>query len=280
MTLIAIEPHEIEPGMPLGCNLLDAEGRVLFQAGQVVEDRGVLEGLLARGLFRDPQAEPPQDTAADVEPAARLQLNPGDLLQIQPWSGEAAGERYMVKVVGHLAPVSLLVTAPSANGKLLFVREGHTFLVRGFIGQDAMAYRTRVLKAQLAPFPYLHLAYPDAVQSTRIRKSMRARVNLVIAINGVGGNSAGRITDLSLGGARIISNAPFASPGEEVRLAFRIDPGGIEIYLNLRALVRASQAEPLEQSRHSTGVEFIELSEQDRLALMGVVYQNIIRDNL
>src|SRR5690606_27799886 len=105
---------------------LDAEGRVLFQAGQMVEDRGVLEGLLARGLFRDPQAEPPQDTAADVEPAARLQLNPGDLLQIQPWSGEAAGERYMVKVVGHLAPVSLLVTAPSANGKLLFVREGHT----------------------------------------------------------------------------------------------------------------------------------------------------------
>lgn len=284
MALIPVQPHEIEPGTPLRWNLLGADGRLLLQAGQVVADQAVLNQLLGDGVFREPQPAPPLEASLDpgsaqALSAARLQLNPGDLLQIQPQSSDGNSERYMVKVVGHLAPLSLMVTAPSSNGKLLFVREGHVFLVRGFIGQDAMAYRTRVLKTQLAPFPYLHLAYPDAVQSTRIRKSVRARVSLVIAINAPAGNSAGRITDLSLGGAKIISHAAFAQAGEEVRLAFRIDPGGIEIYLNIKALVRTNQAEQLDQAHHATGVEFVDLSSQDRLALMGVVYQNMLKDS-
>ncbi|HCJ29390.1 MAG TPA: hypothetical protein DHV63_08865, partial [Pseudomonas sp.] len=243
--------------------------------------------LFSQGLFREEHAPPPLEfplgqadaTADQAESTSKLQLNPGDHLQIQPWN-ENNAERHTVKVVGHLAPFSLLVTAPHANGKLLFVREGQVFLARGFVGQDALAYRTRVLKTQLSPFPYLHLAYPDTVQSMRIRKSARARIDLVAAINGPNGNSAGRITDLSLGGAKIISHAAFASRGDEIKLSFRVEPGGIEIYLNLKAIVRATQQEQMEQAYFATGIEFIELTEQDRLGLMGAVYQNMLRDNV
>ncbi|WP_028240714.1 flagellar brake protein [Stutzerimonas azotifigens] len=273
MALIPVHKEQVEIGTPLACTLFDAEGRPLFRPGEVIADAQGLDELLARGLYRDPAAE---DEAASKPAAPRLQLQPGDNLQIQPW--DTPSERHMVKVVGHLAPVSLLVTAPAINGKLLFVREGQVFLVRGFVGQDALAYRTRVLKTQLSPFPYLHLAYPETVQSTRIRKSARTRVDLVTAIGGASGNVAGRVADLSMGGARVLSAGAIAAIGDEVRLSFRVQPGGMDIYLSLRAVVRTFQPESTHQAPCTTGLEFIDLSEQERLALMSVVYQNLVQE--
>jgi c-di-GMP-binding flagellar brake protein YcgR len=284
VALIPVLPDEIEIDRPLVWALRDAQGEVLYAVGETLTAGDVTKAL-QQELFRE-AAEQPQAAAgfAEVpasvpESVARLQLAPGDAIQLQ-LCNEKNIERYTVKVVGHMAPISLLVTAPYANGKLLFVREGQTFLVRSFIGQDALAYRTRVLKTQLAPFPYLHLAYPVNVQSMRIRKSARSRIDLVTAISGPRGNSAGRIADLSLGGAKIISSTAFANRGDEVRLAFRIKPGGIDIYMDVKAIVRGVQQEQMEQPCVTTGVEFVELSEQDHLALMSTSYQYMLRDTL
>lgn len=274
MALIAVQEEELKTGMPLAFALLDEDGRVLLRAGERIEALEQLAEWMKRGLYRDAPAAR-ADELVDERPA-RLALSPGDPLQMQPAEGSA--ERYMVKVVGHLAPLSLLVTAPQLNGRLLFVREGQVWLLRGFIGQDALACRTRVIKTQLSPFPYLHLAYPENVQLMRIRKSVRTQVDVVVAIRGPQGNAAGRISDLSLGGARIVSSAALAGCGEEVRLSFRIHPGGMEIYLNVVAVVRTFHRE--QDGVCATGVEFIGLSEQDRLALLGVVYQSLSRDVL
>lgn len=274
MALIAVREEELKIGARLAYALRDEDGQVLLRAGERIDATEQLAEWLKRGLYRDGTAARADDPAE--ERPVRLALTPGDPLQIQP--AEGSSERYMVKVVGHLAPLSLLVTAPQVNGKLLFVREGQVFLVRGFIGQDALACRTRVLKTQLSPFPYLHLAYPENVQLMRIRKSVRTQVDVVVAIRGSQGTSAGRIGDLSLDGAKIVSAAAFAERGEEVNLSFRISPGGMEIYLNVTALVRTFQRE--QEGVWATGVEFTGLSEQDRLALLGVVYQSLARDVL
>lgn len=284
VALIPVLPDEIVIGRPLAWALRDAQGEVLYSAGEAIPAGGLADAL-RHGFFRE-EAEPPQAApgfaeapTSTAESCARLQLTPGDAIQLQLCS-EKNIERYTVKVVGHMAPLSLLVTAPYANGKLVFVREGQTYLVRSFIGQDVLAYRTRVLKTQLAPFPYLHLAYPVNVQSMRIRKSARSRIDLVTAINGPRGNSAGRIADISLGGAKIISPAAFANRDDEVHLTFRIKPGGIEIYMDVKAMVRSVQQEQMEQPCVTTGVEFVDLSEQDRLALMSASYQYMLRDTL
>lgn len=280
MPLIPVAPDEIASEQPLSWPLRNAQGKVLYPAGLVLAQADLAEAV-RQPLFREDADTPELALAAAGDTAAspfRLQLAPGDTIQLQQ-STENNTERYTVKVVGHLAPLSLLVTAPYANGKLLFVREGQTFLVRCFVGQHALAYRTQVLKTQLKPFPYLHLAYPVNVQSMQIRKSARARIDLVTAISGPRGSSAGRIADLSLGGAKITSPAAFADREDEIRLKFRIKPGGIDIYLDVKAIVRSIQQEQMEQPCVTTGVEFIDLSEQDRLALMAATNSPMLYDN-
>ena len=275
MLLKLLDSDDVVLGAPLQWDLLDAEGKVLFRQSQRIDSGPLLEKLINKGIYRRADAK---DEAQDQGPVSlsQLSLAPGDMLQLQVLSPNN-NERYQVRVIGFHAPVSLLVMAPTLNGRLVFIKEGQRFLARGFIGKDAVAYNTRVLKSSLAPFAYLHLAWPDTVQTMRIRSSSRVSVDLVCAVTGKRGQSAARIADLSPGGARLISTASFASTGDELQLAFRINPGGVEIYLDVRVLVRTVSQD---DRQVITGVEFVHLSEADRLYLTNMVYQNMLKEKL
>lgn len=213
----------------------------------------------------------------DADPVSKTQLllSPGDMLQLQLTSGSVQGERYPVRLIGYHAPISLLVTAPRVNGKLAFIKEGQGFLVRGFVDRDAVAYSTRVLKSNLSPFAYLHLAWPEDVQTMRIRSSARVPVDLVCAVVNEDGQLAARINDLSPGGARVVSDKAVGAAGEQVKLAFRINPGGADVYLKPLALIRTvNEAD----GQVVTGLEFSNLSETETLYLSNMVYQHLLKD--
>tara|TARA_R110000868_G_scaffold63507_2_gene191616 strand:+ start:4208 stop:5068 length:861 start_codon:yes stop_codon:yes gene_type:complete len=286
VSLIALVEEDIPLGKALPWNVVDADGKVLFPHGHVIDNKPLLGQLLKLGLFRSaPQPEREAPAAAPLVDAhisslAQVQLAPGDLVQLQTLHPTHA-ERYQVRMIGFHAPVSLLVSAPMQQGKLVFVKEGQQFLVRGFVGKDAVAYKTRVLKSNLSPYPYLHLAYPDSVQSMRIRSSARVSVDLVTAVHRADGSqAAAKMTDMSVGGARMLSPKPFAQKEEELKLSFRINPAGLDVYLTINARVRAVSSDETQQSQVATGVEFVDLSEQDRLYLTNMVYQNLLKENL
>ncbi len=287
MSLIALVEEDIPLGKALPWNVVDADGKVLFPHGHVIDNKPLLGQLLKLGLFRSaPQQEAPASPAApaagdgQISSLAQVQLAPGDLVQLQTLHPTHA-ERYQVRMIGFHAPVSLLVTAPMQQGKLVFVKEGQQFLVRGFVGKDAVAYKTRVLKSNLSPFPYLHLAYPDSVQSMRIRSSARVSVDLVTAIvRADGSQGSARMTDMSVGGARMLSPKPVAQKEEQIKVSFRINPAGLDVYLTINARVRAVSNDETQQGLIATGVEFVDISEQDRLYLTNMVYQNLLKDNL
>lgn len=274
VSLIAVEAGELASGKPLPWNLYDAGGRLLAEQGSS-HTADSLKGLgNGNGLFRMDTAE---SSAAQTDSLnlEHFKLDPGAVLQLQ-----TQHERYQVRVIGYLAPVSLLVTTPVLQGKLVFIKEGQQLLVRGFVGKDAVAYKTRVLKSQLSPYPYLHLAYPETVQSMRIRSSARISVDLVSALYKGEQQFAGRIVDLSVGGARITTPTPMAAVGDELRLAFKIRPAGQEVYVKCRSLVRAVRADEEAAGHYILGVEFLELEETDRLYLTNLIYQHLLKDNL
>lgn len=290
MTLIPLEENDIRIGSPLPWDLMDAEGNVLMEQSQIVDSKPVLDQLVRLGVYRAaPERNAAEGKRAEEDPAAahemqisslaQIQLAPGDMVQLQTLHATHT-ERYQVKMLGFHVPVSILVTAPTVQGKLVFIKEGQQFLVRGFVGKDAVAYKTRVLKSNLSPYPYLHLAYPESVQSMRIRGSARVPVDLVTSVMAPRGKGAARIVDLSWGGARMISPQPVADKDDEVTLAFRINPSGLDVYLNIKARIRAVSKDESTKGQVATGVEFIELNEQDRLYLTNMVYQNLLKDNL
>lgn len=290
MTLIPLTAQEISLGKPLAWDILDAEGNVLMEQARIIDSEPLLIQLFKMGLYRAAPERNAEEEKLDVagtgasaevhiSSLSQIQLAPGDLVQLQTLHPTHA-ERYQVRMIGFYAPVSLMVTSPTVQGRLVFVKEGQQFLVRGFVGKDAVAYKTRVIKSNLAPFPYLHLAYPETVQSMRIRGSSRVSVELVTAVNGPAGQGAAKIVDLSCGGARMMSPKPVAEKGDDVQLAFRINPSGLDVYLKINAKVRAVSRDETANSQVATGVEFVDLNEQDRLYLTNMVYQNLLKDNL
>lgn len=290
MTLIPLTEKDIHIGSPLPWDLMDSEGKVLMEQSRIVDSQPLLDQLFKLGIYRAaPERNAAEDKSAegDAPPAnemqistlAQIQLAPGDMVQLQTLHATHT-ERYQVKMLGFHAPVSIMVTSPTAQGKLVFIKEGQQFLVRGFVGKDAVAYKTRVLKSNLSPFPYLHLAYPESVQSMRIRGSARVPVELVTAVVAPRGKGAAKIVDLSWGGARMVSPQAVADKDDDVTLSFRINPSGLDVYLNIKGKVRAVSKDENNKGMVATGVEFVDLNEQDRLYLTNMVYQNLLKDNL
>lgn len=224
-----------------------------------------------------------QGVMEKTAPLDEVKLMPGDALQLQPMV-EGQQERLTVHIIGVMKPKSVLVTAPMIDGKLIFVREAQPFLVRAFSGLNVCAFKSRVLKAQHTPFPYLHLSYPDVVQIMRIRKAVRARVQVITAIyDREGGRQigAGRIVDLSVGGAKIQSPSAIGAKDQEVFLAFKVKLDDMEEIIETAAVVRAITQEDDEDGCKVTalGVQFGELQPQQRLLIMNLVYQYLLKES-
>lgn len=299
--LIPVRRAEIELGKPLPFAVYDGDRTLLLNRGVVVSTEHQIEVLSERGLFRA-RARPkpaagtlvaeegddsdagggrrPNEETLDFE---SVKLMPGDTLQLQPLM-EGQTERYTVRVIGVMKPKSVLVTAPVVEGKLIFVRDGQTYLIRAFSGLNVCAFKAKVLKAQLQPFPYLHLSYPDSVQAMRIRKNMRAPAAIIVAVHEREEGrqtGAGKIVDLSVGGARLLSPAPLGDTEQSLWLSFKVKLGDMEEYVKTPAVIRSLGEEDDEQGRrmHATGIQFGELGQSQRLIIMNLVYQHLLKDN-
>ncbi len=224
----------------------------------------------------------PQVSAETTATLDDVKLMPGDALQLQSML-EGQQERLTVRIIGAMKPKSVLVTAPSIDGKLIFVREAQPFLVRAFSGLNICAFKCKVLKAQHSPFPYLHLSYPDTVQLMRIRKAVRARVGIITAIyDSQGGKQigAGRIVDLSVGGAKMLSPNMVGSKDQIVFLAFKIKLDDLEEIIETTATIRSIGQEDDEEGRKmvALGIQFESLHQHQRLIIMNLVYQYLLKE--
>ncbi len=294
--LVPVRRAEIELGKPLPFAAFDAERNLLLNRGVVVNSDSQIETLMQKGLFRErirpkpgPEAELSEDKPAETvktqgETLAfeAVKLMPGDTLQLQPLL-EGQTERFSVHVIGVMKPKSLLVTAPMVDGKLIFVRDGQTYLVRAFSGLNVCAFKARILKSQLQPFPYLHLSYPDSVQAMRIRKAMRAPASIIVAVHDTEDgrqSGAGKIVDISVGGARMLSPSKVGAKDQTLWLSFKVMLGDMEEYVKTPAVIRAVSEEDDEQGKRMNvfGLQFGDLAQSQRLIIMNMVYQHLLKD--
>ncbi len=212
-----------------------------------------------------------------------VKLMPGDSLHLQPMV-EGNQERLTVHIIGVMRPKSVLVTAPAIDGKLIFVREAQPFLVRTFSGLSVCAFKSRVLKAHHTPFPYLHLSYPDSIQLMRIRKAVRARVQIITAIHAEKGSKllgAGRIVDLSVGGAKVLVGRAFVEKGQRVFLVFKVKLDEVEEIIETSATIRSVGDEDDDEGHKVTalGIQFEKLEPHPHLVIMNLVYQYLLKES-
>jgi c-di-GMP-binding flagellar brake protein YcgR len=301
--MVPVRKAEIEIGKPLGFAAYDADHNLLLNRGVVVTSANQVEVLLAKGLFRqrvreksghvnarlevDRSADAGSGAAAVKEESLSfeaIKLMPGDALQLQS-QVEGQTERLTVHVIGVMKPKSVLVSAPSVDGKLIFVRDGQTYLVRAFSGLNVCAFKAKVLKSQLQPFPYLHLSYPDSVQAMRIRKTMRAPVGIIVAVHQSEEGrqiGAGKLVDISVGGAKMLSPMQLGHKGDSLWLSFKVRLGDMEEYVKTPVVIRSEGEEDDEQGKRmkTFGIQFGELEQSQRLIIMNLVYQHLLKEGI
>lgn len=300
--MVPIRKAEIEIGKPIGYAVYDAEHNLLLNKGVVVTSEHQVEALIEKGLFRERVRERSGHINARLEPdrpsegspppikaqeenlsLEAIKLMPGDALQIQSLL-EGQSERFTVHVIGVMKPKSVLVTAPIVDGKMIFVRDGQTFLVRAFSGLNVCAFKARVLKSQLQPFPYLHLSYPDSVQAMRIRKAMRAPTNTIVAVHQSEEGrqiGAGKLVDISVGGAKMLAPLPLGDKGDSLWISFKVKLADMEEYVKTPVLIRSVGDDEDEQGKRmlAYGIQFGEITQAQRLIIMNLVYQHLLKES-
>lgn len=293
MPLERIKDHELQIGKPVPWSLYDNAQNLLLARGVVIETAFQLQQLMQRGLFRKLKLSSQVRSEANEAPgeAQRQQwraledigLSVGDALHLQ---NQAAGTpaRHTVRLIGYLRGKSIIVTTPTQDGKVLLMRDGQAFVVRFFSGKSVYAFSTSIFKTANTPYPHLHLTYPSQVKGLIVRRDARADVRLIAAIEDAKGDVvAGNLEDLSTGGCSLTTKRLLGAVGEHIQVKFRLNINEAEHYLDTCGVIRsvnwtdASLSEEGSLPRH--GVQFVDLTANDQIALTAFVYHALHESN-
>ncbi|MBI5918402.1 MAG: flagellar brake protein [Nitrosomonadales bacterium] len=216
----------------------------------------------------------------DILPLDQIKLHIGDMMQLQIQS-EHDGSRHYVTLVGYLKGQGVIVTTPQEDGKVMMVREGQAFVVRFFSGKNAYAFSAIAKRVTNVPFPHLHLTYPKEVRGMVVRRSSRARVNIIGSVSSPAGKKiACAVRDISAGGASIATKEAVGALGEHLVLSLLVKVSDeAEHVLNLEGQIRSVHEglQPDEKTKATFhGVSFENLSAQDSLVLTALLYNSML----
>jgi len=144
-----------------------------------------------------------------------LNIMVGSSLQLLP---EAGGGSLPVTLIGYLEGHSVLVSHPTADdGQLQPLVAGDRVEMRFESGDSLFSFESRVERVCEQPFPYLHLSYPEGIQSSSTRRAMRVPVNdmaMMLVMEDAGRKLSVALADISLAGARLVSTSRLGDVGD------------------------------------------------------------------
>jgi hypothetical protein len=114
---------------------------------------------------------------------------------------------------------------------------------------------------------------------------MRAPVDIIVAVHEADAGhqiGAGKIVDISVAGAKLLSPTRLGNEGQTIWLLFKVKLADMEEYVKTSAVIRTVGEETDEKGMRieSYGVEFGELSQTERLIVMNQVYQHLLNEHL
>jgi c-di-GMP-binding flagellar brake protein YcgR len=207
------------------------------------------------------------------------------VLQLQFAAPSDIQDRYATTLIGLLPGRSLIITAPRKQGKTIMVREGQAFTVRMLQGSNIFGFVARVLKVSAKPFPYLHLAYPEDVETAVVRNAPRVPTEIhAVASKPLEGDTTEQaviITDISTSGARVIYSEKLGEVGTVIQVAHPISVCGGEDILKVMGMIRNVRKVAQEEDGHLFvhGIEFRSLTRFQELLLCAYVSGGIVREH-
>ncbi len=216
----------------------------------------------------------------------QLKLQPGDAIQLQ--YHDNSSKRFYVKLIGYLPGHSIIVTSPRVDGKITIIKQDQKFVVRLLTGNTVCGFSSRLILSCARPYPYLHLSYPDELETTIVRKAQRLAINWIVVVQNEEPDKTfdipetANLVDISTGGALIKSDRPLGDKGDILTLTTKLIVGGSEHTLTMPSIIRRAELPETDatEQKYRYGLEFISIEETDRLILHGFVYENIAKEHM
>ena len=212
-----------------------------------------------------------------------LDLQIGDAFQIQFLQDDGRRVRPTVRVIGMLTGASILVTAPTQNGKVMLVREGQVFVVRCFSRDMALAFTSRVVRVCTHPYPYLHLSYPEQREEVVVRNARRVSVLLAATVHKEReGNTwsipiPSIVSDMSTNGSQIETTEGLGKIGSKLKILFHLPIDGMEEQpVVVEAVIRTVYEDGITSDRYRYGLEFLPADDAAKLKLRAFVYEQLL----
>jgi hypothetical protein len=208
-----------------------------------------------------------------------MNLQVGDRLEFQ-LTPTALHPRLITHLIGYEPGQSVLMRTPFQNNLPVNVHEGAEVVIRAFSGTKAFAFLSQVQRMCIAPFLYLHLAYPNEIQYLEIRKNERLPLRLLAETRVKGTWRPAMLLDLGMGGSMVESAHHLGQPGDvvELRISFPVEPMLGEVQITAAAAIQHVEphhgADGLPTYHH--GVEFRDLSKGDSVMLQNFLFRLLL----
>ncbi len=212
-----------------------------------------------------------------------FKVNLGDPVQLQ-FVPENGRDRLNAKVIGHAPGKSLIISAPSVNGKLPLLKENQPFIVRMLQGNNVYGFESAILKYYSVPYPHLHLRHPRDIECIVVRGSRRVGTELVVSVST--GAAPDKIlsvsmTNTSATGALLQTAEPLGELDSEISISIELEVVNIKKYLRIKAIIRnistPEDRKDDEDMLNKYGVQFTGLSEDHILIINAYVYEQIVQ---
>ena len=210
----------------------------------------------------------------------KLELQIGDALQLQ-FVADEQKRRHYSKVIGYLQGHSVLITTPRVEGNIMLIREDQMVIVRMMTGNQVYGFTTQILRSNLKPYAYLHLAYPKEMEHITVRKAERITIKLIGSAEIETAEDEERqshsviINDMSTSGAMIEVNKALGEIGDIITLSCKIEVGGKEEYISVPCIIR-NVIHKEDEKKFKHGLEYQLLEQHEHFIIYGYVYEQMI----
>lgn len=230
---------------------------------------------IRQAIETSPLFEAAKSLPKDLTNLPRLTLNdlgvlPGTPLLIRNIEGNS--NQRVVQFIGSILGQGAFID-PLSDGTNPAIENGETYIVQGFTGKHSFSFLAKVLHAIDAPFSCTIMEYPMRVDSVRVRSTLRVKSDwpaFLLRPNPKNKNTfietPIRLHDLSMKGARVVSDAYVGYIGQKITLQIKANVNSDAVNIVLEAEIRHISQQDSNSSFY-TGVQFGETSLEQKMAV-------------
>jgi len=190
-----------------------------------------------------------------------------------------SGKKYPVQLLGFRRQRSLMVSPPQTkNGAEILLDNGEALNVRFINGKTIGAFECQVVYRCYQPFSYIHLSYPEQIESVDIRNAERVSADIEASVDSdfvMVGEWPKKVVlrNLSESGLCFVSDEFLGLIGHELNFSVGLTVNDVEKTLCLPGVIRNIEHHALPNGRkdYQVGVQFLALNDNDRLVLSSFV---------